>query len=298
MLQNLFQSFFVTAEKPGLGLAVTVAAGFTNIVLDTLFVAVFDFRLAGAAVATSISQFIGGILPVLYFSKRNSSRLRFTKTKFYGSVLLHTCTNGSSELMSNISASVVTMLYNYQLLIFAGEDGVAAYGVIMYVGFIFASIFIGYVVGSAPIISYNYGAGNKAELKNMFKKSLIITSFGGIIMAAAGMLFAPALSYIFTGYDQNLYLMTVRGFRVFSLSFLFSGLNIFGSGLFTALNNGPVSAAISFLRTLVFQTASILILPIILKIDGIWLASVAAEIFAFTVTAGFTVARRKKYEYV
>ena len=297
ILQNIFQSFFVTAEKPKLGLYVTVGAGLTNIVLDALLVAVFPMGLAGAAAATALSQTVGGLVPILYFLRKNDSLLRLTKTKFYGKILLKTCANGSSELMSNISASVVTILYNLQLMRLAGEDGIAAYGAIMYVAFIFAAIFIGYAVGSAPVISFHYGAENTDELKSLLRKSVVLTAVSGAAMALLATLAAAPLSKIFVGYDQDLYQMTVHGFQLFSFSFLLSGFNIFGSSFFTALNNGLISALISFLRTLVFQCASVLILPVFLKLDGVWLSIVAAEAAAFAVTLACLAANRRTYQY-
>ena len=297
MLQNVFQSFFVTAEKPHLGLAVTVAAGVTNIVLDALFVAVFQFGLAGAAWATAISQTIGGLFPIIYFIRKNDSLLRLTKTSFSGKILLHTCTNGSSELMSNISASIVTMLYNFQLMRVAGEDGIAAYGAIMYVSFIFCAIFIGYSVGIAPVIGYHFGAGNSSELKNLLKNSLILIGIGGFLMTALSFALSAPISKIFVGYDQALYQLTVRGFQIYAFSFLLCGINIFGSAFFTALNNGLLSAVISFLRTLLFQLVCVLILPVFLGVDGIWLAITAAELAALVVTVSLLVANRKKYRY-
>lgn len=297
ILQNIFQSFFVTAEKPKLGLYVTVGAGLTNIVLDALLVAVFPMGLAGAAAATALSQTVGGLVPILYFLRKNDSLLRLTKTKFHGKILLKTCANGSSELMSNISASVVTILYNLQLMRLAGEDGIAAYGAIMYVAFIFAAIFIGYAVGSAPVISFHYGAENTDELKSLLRKSVVLTAVSGAAMALLATLASAPLSKIFVGYDQDLYQMTVHGFQLFSFSFLLSGFNIFGSSFFTALNNGLISALISFLRTLVFQCASVLILPVFLKLDGVWLSIVAAEAAAFAVTLACLAANRRTYQY-
>ena len=297
ILKNIFQSFFVTAEKPKLGLCVTVGAGLTNIALDALLVAVFPLGLAGAATATALSQAVGGLVPIVYFLRKNDSLLRLTRTRFYGRILLKTCANGSSELMSNISASVVTILYNLQLMRLAGEDGIAAYGAIMYVSFIFAAIFIGYAVGSAPIVSFHYGAEHPEELKNLLRKSVVLAAGTGVAMAPLAALASAPLAKIFVGYDPGLYTMTVRGFRIFALSFLLSGFNIFGSSFFTALNNGPVSAAISFLRTLVFQCTSVLLLPLLWDLDGVWLSAVAAEIAAAGVTAAFLAAGRRTYQY-
>ena len=297
ILQYVFQSFFVAAEKPKLGLYITVGAGMTNIVLDVLLVAVFPMGLAGAAVATSVSQLVGGLVPVFYFARKNSSLLRLGKTRCYGRVLLRACTNGSSELMSNISSSVVTILYNFQLMRLAGDDGIAAYGAVMYVAFIFAAISIGYAVGSAPLIGYHYGAGNSGELQSLLRKSLVLTGVAGAAMAALAAAAASPLAGIFVGYDRELFDITVHGMRLFSVSFLFSGFNIFASSFFTALNNGFVSAAISFLRMLVFQCAGVLILPAFLELDGIWLSVTAAEIAALVVSMLFFAANRRTYQY-
>ncbi len=298
MLQYEFQSFFATAEKPQLGLAVTVAAGLTNIVLDALFIAVFKWGLVGAAAATALSQTVGGTIPLIYFSRPNSSLLRLTKTEFDGRSLLRACTNGSSELMTNISMSLVSMLYNVQLMKYAGENGVAAYGVLMYVNMIFLAAFIGYSVGTAPITSYNYGSGNNSELKGMLKKSVFIIGAFAVSMFAFAQLLAFPLSKIFVGYDKELLELTLRGFRIFSFSFLFAGISVFGSSFFTALNNGLVSALISFLRTLVFQIAAVLILPSLIGIDGIWLSIIAAEIMSMIITVLFIFKFRNRYHYM
>ena len=297
ILQYEFQSFFITAEKPKLGLAVTVAAGVANMVLDALFVGVLRWGLVGAAAATAISQSVGGIIPLIYFGRPNTSLLRLTRTKFDGRALLKACANGSSELMSNISMSVVGMLYNIQLMKYAGEDGVATYGVLMYVNMIFLAAFIGYSVGVAPVIGYHYGAGNHGELKGLLKKSLVLIGIFsvGMVVLAEGL--ARPLALIFVGYDPELLDMTLRGFLVYSFSFLFAGLAIYGSSFFTALGNGLVSALISFLRTLVFQVAAVLIFPLIWGLDGIWFSIVAAELVAALVTVAFLAGKRKKYHY-
>ena len=297
ILQYEFQSFFVTAEKPQLGLAVTVAAGVTNIALDSLLVAVFPLGLSGAAAATALSQCVGGIVPLIYFFRPNPGRLRLGRAKYDGKALLKTCTNGSSELMSNISMSVVSMLYNVQLMKYAGEDGVAAYGVLMYVNMIFLAAFIGYSVGTAPVIGYHYGAGNHEELKSLLKKSLTLIGIVSVVMLIAAELLAKPLAMVFVGYDEGLLALTLRGFVIYSFSFLFAGIAVFGSSFFTALNNGLVSALISFLRTLVFQVAAVLIFPLIWEIDGIWISIVAAELMAAVVTFLFLLGKRKKYHY-
>lgn len=297
LLQYEFQSLFITAEKPQLGLIVTVAAGVTNMVLDALLVAVLQTGLAGAAAATALSQCVGGIVPLVYFSRRNSSRLQLTKTHFDGRVLLKTCANGSSELMSNISMSIVSMLYNAQLMKYAGEDGIAAYGVLMYVNMIFLAAFIGYSVGSAPIVSYHFGAKNNQELKSLLKRSFVIIGFFSLAMLAADEALAKPLSRLFVGYDEALMALTLRGFLVYSFSFLFSGVAIYGSAFFTALNDGATSAMIAFLRTLVFQIAAVLTFPLLWGIDGIWLSIVAAEALAAFTTVLFLAGKRRRYQY-
>ncbi len=297
MLQYEFQSFFSTAEKPQMGLNITILAGVTNIVLDALFIAVLNGGLVAAAAATVCGQLVGGIIPVFYFARKNPSPLRLTRTAFDKSALWKACTNGSSELMSNISMSVVSMLYNAQLMKYAGENGVAAYGVLMYVNLIFLAAFIGYSVGAAPIISYHFGAGHRSELSSLLKKSLRIIFFFSVSMLALSQILAKPLSHIFVGYDPSLLTLTLRGFQIFSFSFLFAGAAIFGSAFFTTLNNGLVSALISFLRTLLFQVAAVLIFPLIWQIDGIWMSVAAAEFLAAAVTALFILAMRKKYQY-
>ena len=302
MLQNVFQSFLVTAEKPKMGLAVTVAAGCTNMVLDYLFVAVFRWGVAGAAVATGLSQCVGGVIPLVYFllpqGKINTSCLKLTRAGIDWNVLFHTVTNGSSELMSSISSSVVNMLYNKQLLRFEGENGVAAYGAIMYINFIFIAIFIGYAIGSAPIIGYNYGSGNTDELKNMFKKSILFNLITGVCLAGLAISLSGLLTGIFVGYDAELEALTRHGFCVYALAFTVCGINIFGSSMFTALSNGLVSALISFLRTLLFQVTVVLVLPIFFDVEGVWASVLVAEVFALCVTTFFFVRMRKRYNYV
>ena len=297
MLQNVFQSFLITAGKPKLGLAATVAAGFTNMILDALFIAGFRWGVAGAALATGISQCVGGILPLIYFMRPNNSLLRLTKTRMERKVLLRACANGSSELMTNISSSIVSMLYNFQLIRIAGENGVAAYGVLMYVQFIFIAMFIGYAIGTAPIIGYHYGAGNHSELKNMLQKSLLLMGIAGAVMMVMAQTLAGPLAKIFVGYDWELFEITRHAFQIFSFAFILAGINIFVSSFFTALNNGGVSAAVAFLRTLVFQMLSVLILPIFLGIDGIWLAITVAEVCAFLISIMFLFLKRKQYRY-
>lgn len=297
ILQYEFQCLFATAEKPKLGLYVTVASGVTNMLLDALFVAVFHWGLQGAAAATALSQFVGGIIPLWYFGHENSSLLRLVKCKFDWPALRRVCTNGSSELMSNVSASLVSMLYNVQLMKYAGENGIAAYGVLMYVCFVFQAIFIGYSVGTAPVIGYHHGAHHHEELKGLLKRNIVLISMFSLLMFGAGQLLARPLSLLFVGYDQELLQITAHAFMIFSFSFLFSGLAIMGSSFFTALNDGLTSALISFLRTLVFQCLAVIIFPVFLGLEGIWLSIVAAEVMAVMVTLLFLAGKRKRYHY-
>lgn len=299
VLQNLFQTFFIAAEKPRLGLAVIIAAGVTNMVLDALLVVLLpkEYKLAGAAIATAASQLVGGVVPLVYFFRKNGSILRLGKTKFDGRAILKACTNGSSEFMSNVAMNIVGMLYNLQLLKYAGDNGVAAYGVMMYVGFIFVAVFIGYTTGVAPVIGYHNGAENYDELKGILKKSLIILLCGGLFMFGIAEILALPLSKLFVSYDQALLDMTVHGFRIFACSFLFMGFSVFGSGFFTALNDGLTSALISFLRTMVFQVVAVLLLPRIWNLDGIWLSVVVADVVALLFTFLFVIIKRKKYRY-
>lgn len=298
MLQNVFQSFLIAAEKPKLGLLATVLAGVTNMALDAIFIIVFKWGVAGAAIATGLSQCVGGIFPLIYFSRDNSSLLRLTKTKLEIKPILNACGNGSSELMSNISLSVVSMIYNFQLMKYVGEDGVSAYGVLMYVQFIFVAIYIGYAIGCAPITGYHFGAQNHGELKNMLRKSAFLSAISGVVLTILAIVLSSPLAKLFVGYDEELYELTRHAFSLFAYSFLLAGFNIFTSSFFTALNNGAVSAAISFMRTLIFQTSSVLILPIFLGVDGIWWAITVAEVFAFILSLIFLFAKREKYHYM
>lgn len=298
MLQYEFQSLFATAEKPQLGLIITLLSGVANMLLDALFVGVFDWGLVGAALATAVSQAIGGVVPVVYFAGKNSSLLRLTKTNFDYKALLKGCANGASELMSNVSMSLVAMLYNAQLLTLAGDNGVAAYGVLMYVNMIFLACFIGYSVGTAPVFGFHYGAQNRKELRSLLKKSGILIGAMAIGMFVSSELLATPLARIFIRNDKELLDLTVRGFRIFSFSFLFAGFAIFGSSFFTALNDGVTSAIVSFLRTLVFQVIAVLVFPLIMKgVDGIWWSVVFAEAVAVVVNLLFVVGKRKKYGY-
>ena len=299
VLQILFQSFCVTAERPKLGLAVTVLSGLTNMILDAVLVILLpqEYKLAGAAAATALSQVVGGAVPLVYFGRENSSILRLGKSQFNGKVIFKACTNGSSEFMSNISMSLVGMLYNIQLLKYAGEDGIAAYGVMMYVSMIFSAAFLGYSIGTAPIVGYHDGAKNYAELQGLLRKSLLMIGAFGVAMVVSAELLASPLAGIFVGYDAELMQMTVSGFRIFALSFFFMGYAIYSSGFFTALNDGITSAIISFLRTLVFQTAAVIFLPMVWELDGVWISIVVAEVMAVVFSVIFLAAKRKKYHY-
>ena len=297
MLQNSFQSFLATAEKPGFGLKVTVLAGLTNMVLDFLLVYVFPFGLAGAALATAFSQVIGAVIPLAYFLRPNDSPLRLVRPRFDWRAFGKACYNGSSEMVSNLSGSLVSILYNLQLMAIAKEDGVSAYGVLMYVNFIFMAFFFGFSIAVTPVVGYHYGAQNRAELKSLLHKSLCITLLVSLAMAAVSAVLATPIARVFVGYDAALCDMTAGALRLYSLSFLVCGFNIFGSAFFTGLNDGTASALISFLRTLVFQVAAVLLLPKWLDIDGIWLAVAAAEAVTLLVTASLLAAKRRKYHY-
>ena len=297
VLQSEFQILFATAERPKIGLYVTIAAGLTNIVLDALFIVVFSWGLVGAAWATTISLLVGSVIPLIYFGRKNNSLLQLTKTKYDAQAMLKTITNGSSELMNMVSMSLVSIFFNIQLLKYAGENGVAAYGVLMYVNLVFLSIYLGYAVGAAPIISYHFGAQNHDELKSLLRKSVIIMGAFSLLMFGSVQLLSTPLSKLFVGYDQVLMDMTQRAIFVFSFAFLFSGVGIFGSAFFTAMNDGLISALISFLRTLVFQTGAVLIFPLFWGLDGIWLSIVLAEAMAVVVTVLFFMGKRKRYHY-
>ena len=297
VLQNMFQSFFIAAEKPYVGLAVTVAAGLSNIVLDYLFIVVFGWGIAGAAVATMVGQVLGAAVSVAYFARSRTSRLRFARPVRDLRALGKACVNGSSELMTEVAASVVSTLYNFQLLMLLGADGVAAYGVIMYVNFVFTAVFFGFAMGTGPVVSYHYGAQNKDELKSLFRKSLVLVGGAGVTMFAASQLFGGALVGVFVGYDPALVVLTLHGFRIYSVSFLMAGFNIYGSAFFTALNNGKVSALVSFMRTLVFETSTVMLLPLVWGVDGVWSAIIVAEACALVLTVGFLVYLRKPYGY-
>lgn len=298
MLQNVFQSFFITAGKADMGLKISILSGVINMIFDFLFIRVFRWGVTGAGLATALCQIVGAVIPLFYFARKNTSLLRFVKFKFNKKVIFRTCTNGSSELMTNISMSLVNMLYNSQLMKYAGQDGVSAYGVIMYVSFVFVSIFIGLSIGSAPIVSYNYGAKNSGELKNIFRKCLTIISFIAVAMVILSQAIANPLAKIFVGYKPELFDLTVHAFRIYAISFMLAGFNIYGSSFFTALNNGVVSAIISFLRTLLFQIIMVMVIPLVFGLDGIWSSIIFAELLAMLVTVFFIFKNRKKYGYM
>lgn len=298
MLQLEFQTFFITAEKPKLGFICTLCAGLTNFVFDFLLVGVFDFGLVGASVATAFSQLVGGIIPIIYFVRKNNSLLRIGKPYFEFKSFIKICTNGSSELLSNVAMSIVAMLYNIQLLAYAGEQGVAAYGVLSYMSMLFNAVFIGYSIGTAPVISYHYGAKNERELKSLLKKSIIILLIFSIAMFLISEFTGGLFSTIFLNKDVIACDLAKRGFIIFSFSFLFMGLSIFLSSFFTALNDGLVSAIISFMRTIVFQVAAVIILPLKYNVDGIWMSLVAAEFASVVVSFIFIFAKRNKYNYI
>ena len=297
MLQNVFQSFLVCAERPKFGLWITVATGVCNMVLDALFMAVFHWGIWSAAAATAFSQLIGGLVPLIYFFSPNKSLLRLVKPVPHMRAVAKACTNGASEFVTNISYSIITILYNFQLMKFAGESGVAAFGVLTYTGFIFVAVFLGYAIGSAPLFGFNHGAKNRSELHNLFGKSMRLIALAGVILTAVSIAVAYPVSLLYVGYDKSLFQMTVHGYIIYSFSFLPCGFNIFASSLFTALNNGLISAVISFSRTLVFQVFAIFLLPLLFGLDGVWFANVLAEFLALGVSIFFFVSRKRKYRY-
>ena len=297
ILQNCFQNFLVVAEKPTFGLIISIITGITNMALDFVFIYVLKMGVFGAAAATGISQLVGGVIPLVYFIRKNNSPLKITKAKFEWKAIWQSCTNGSSEMLTNLSMSLVNMLYNMQLMKYAGTDGVVAYGIIMYIGFVFSGTYLGYSMGTAPIIGYHYGAENTDELKSLLKKSLKLIAITSIVMTGLAEVSSKLLASIFVSYNAELLDMTTNAIRLFAISYIISGFNIFASAFFTALNNGLVSATISFLRTLVFQVAMILILPLIFGLKGIWLAVVVAELLASIVSGIFLAYNRKKYKF-
>ena len=298
MLQNVFQAFFTTAEKPMLGFIVTAIAGCSNILLDGVLVGALNTGVWGAAIATAASQMVGSVLPIIYFARKNNSLLRLGKPKFNGRVLLNACTNGCSEFVNNVSSSIVSIVFNYQLMRLVGKNGVSAYGVLMYVNFIYIAIFIGYAIGTAPLVGFNHGAGNRAELKNIFKKSMVLMAIFGVLMTALAIGLAKPISKLFVGYNEELCDMTVKAFYICSFLFMFAGFSIFCSSMFTAFGNGLISALISFLRTIVFQIAAVLILPIFFGLAGVWISTLVSDILAMLTSMVFVIIKRKKYGYI
>lgn len=297
-MQYTFQSYLIVAEKPKFALAVVLSAGCTNMVLDYVSMAVLNMGIAGAALATGLSQCVGGLIPLFWFlSKKNKSNLRFCRTKMEWTPMLRACGNGASEMLTSVSASITGILYNWQLMKYTGEDGVAAYGVIMYAAFVFIAIYMGYSSGCSPIMSYHYGAANHKEMKNVMSKSLKMLGGGAVVLTAAAYLLARPISRIFVGYDQNLFDMTVHGFMICAIPMLVMWFNIYASSFFTALNDGAVSAAISFMRSLVLPVICILALPYFFKLDGVWFALAASEFLGILVSLFFMLKNRKKYQY-
>lgn len=298
LVQDSIQSFVIVAEKPKFGLYISIVCGVCNMLLDYVLMYVFKMGIHGAALATVISQFIGAGVPLIYFARENNSLLRFTKVKFELKPIIKSCTNGSSEMVSCLSRSLVDVLYNFQLMKYAGPDGVSSYGIIMYVGFIFIGVYLGYSIGTAPIIGYNYGAQNEKELKNVLKRSIKILGISAIVLTGLAEILAKPLANIFVSYDKELLEMTINAIRLYSISYVISWINIYASSFFTALNNGLASAIISFLRTFIFQIAMIYILPVFWGLDGIWLAVVLAELLSLIASIGIFIKNKDKYRYI
>lgn len=298
MMQTASQSFFAAAERPQMGMYMTIAGGLTNIGLDYILVAKLGYGLIGASVATTVTEGVSGLVALVFFMAPNGSLLRIGKTAFNGKVLTEACANGASELMSSLSSTVVGVLCNYQLMRFGGENGIAAYGVIMYVGFVFISMFLGYAFGVAPVVGYNYGAENHSELRNVLVKSLTLIGAAGVAMAALAQIFAGAIGQIYVGYNAELLEMTVHGMKIYMLSYLVCGFNIFGSAFFTALSNGKVSAVLSAMRSFVFQAVCLIVLPMFLEITGVWSATLLAEGLTVIMTATVLIRLRERYHYL
>ncbi len=298
ILQYLFQELLITAGKPNLAFGVTFAAGIANIVLDAALIVGLNMGVLGAAIGTIAGEAIGGIIPLVYFARPNKSFLRLGRTTLNWRLLGHAAVNGSSEMVSNIAMSVVSIAYNVQLLRYMGSDGVAAYGVIMYVGMAFAAIFMGYIIGSAPLMSYQYGAKNTTEMQSLFRKSLVIITISALVMFGATRVLAAPLAQIFVGYDQSLVELTTHAMLVYALAVLLMGFNMYGSALFTSLGNGVVSAIISFVRTLIFEVGAVLLLPILVGAEGIWYSVSVAELAAIILTGIFTISLAPTYGYL
>lgn len=298
-MQVMFQSFFVAAEKPKLSFTVSVISGVANMALDAVLCILLpqELKLTGAAIATAVSQAVGGVIPLVYFSRENDSLLRLGTTKFEGRVLGRTCVNGVSEFLGNISASIVGVLFNLQLMKYAGEDGVSAYGVMMYASMIFTAAFGGYTMGIAPAISYHYGANDHSELNSLLRKSLCLCCIAGVSMVILGELLCVPMADIFVSYDSGLRSLTISGFRIFAISFIFIGFGIFSSGFFTALNDGVTSAIISFVRTMIFECAAVMLLPLIWEINGVWISVIVSEFLAVVLGIVFLITKQKKYQY-
>lgn len=298
ILQTMFLSFFIAAGKPKLSLYVNIVSGVINIFFDWLFIAEFNLGVEGAASATGLGQLSGAVIPLIYFIRKNSSLLKLTaKFKFNGKILGLTCANGSSEMVTNLSMSIVNTLYNAALIETAGEPGPAAYGVVLYLNFLFAAIFLGYSQGSAPIVSYDYGARNVSELQNITKKSLTLMLSLGVFCTAFAYFVSPPFARVFCAGNPELYELAVHGSQIFAFSYLLSGFNIWASAFFTALSNGLISALLSFLRLFVFQIGCILILPRIFGLSGIWASIAVAEVLAAVPAAVCLFACRNKYGY-
>lgn len=296
VMQVLFQSYLVTADKPHMGLWLSVAAGVTNIVLDVIFVGAFRMGMAGAAMASVAGMMIGGLVPLtVFFNKK--SLIHFEKPVWEGREFLKALGNGSSEMVSNLASAVTTTLFNLQMMALIGEKGVAAISAILYLQFIFLAVFFGFVSGISPVVSYNYGAGNKTNIHRTFKISMKIVIIFSLSMFALAEVFTGGLVLVFASKDAVLSELMISGFRIIAVSILFSGLNIFASGFFTALNNGRVSALISILRTFVLEAGALILLPEFMGIDGVWWSLPAAEILSAVIAVVMIVKYRKTYGY-
>lgn len=293
MLQMLFQMFFVTAGRPGLGLTFIIGAGLVNAVLDYVFIVPLGMGIAGAALATGIGYLIPAAAGLIFFFGKKKE-LYFTKPKFSAAVLGSSCSNGSSEMVSNLSMAVVTLVFNRIMMNLAGEDGVAAVTIVMYAQFLLSSIFMGFSLGVQPVISFHHGAGNRRNLKGIYRHCIVFIAIAAVSVFAVAMTLGPTLTTIFTPKDTNVWTLAVRGFMILPFCFLLEGFSIYASAAFTALGDGKTSALISFLRTFLFILTGLLTLPLAFGIDGVWLAVPVAELCSVLVVIGCVLWHKAK----
>ena len=296
MLQLLFQTFFVTAGRPNIGLTMTILGGVTNILMDYVLMGPAQMGIAGAALATGFGQLVPAIIGLLYFSFSRHS-LFFTMPKADFKMLLQSCMNGSSEMVSNLSSAIITYLFNIIMLRLLGEDGVAAITIVLYGQFLFNALYLGFSMGVAPVISFNYGSGNRQLLQKVYGICLKFVPVSSLIVAILALLFTPVIVGIFTSREEGIYEIAVHGFFLFSFNYFLAGMNIFASAMFTALSNGKISAIISFARTFIFIAICIILLPFVLGVNGVWIAVPVAEFLTLFLSCFYLIHYKKVYGY-